>query len=56
MTTNKFEYLKVLQGYYYGQWEDLSASLSNRDIKDDLKAYRNNEGGIYRIITRRELV
>jgi hypothetical protein len=53
---NKYLYLYVLQGDYgYGHgFEDLSASESWREVRDDLKAYRENEGGNYRIIQRRE--
>lgn len=57
---NKYLYLLVLQGYYepYG-WEDLTAEDyhdpgSWKRIRADHKAYRENEGGRYRIIKRRE--
>ncbi len=49
---NKYTYLYVLQGKYNG-WEDLTASESYREVKDDLRAYQENEGGQYRIINRR---
>lgn len=57
---NKFNYLYVLQGYYAGAWYDLTATDKKapnawRDIKNDLKAYRENERGAFRIIERREL-
>ena len=52
---NKYIYLNVLQGYYSYGWEDLTASESYREVKQDLEAYRENEGGKYRIIQRREL-
>ena len=52
---NKYIYLNVLQGYYSYGWEDLTASENYREVKQDLKDYRINEGGIYRIIQRREL-
>ena len=52
---NKYTYLNVLQGYYGYGWEDLTASESYREVKQDLKAYKENEGGKYRIIQRREL-
>lgn len=52
---NKYCYLFVLQGYYGHGWEDLTASESRKEMRDDLKAYRENEGGTYRIIQRREL-
>lgn len=54
MQKNKYVYLYVLQGFY-NYWEDLTASESYREIKNDLKAYRENERGIYRIIQRRVL-
>ena len=52
---NKYTYLNVLQGYYGYGWEDLTASESYSEVKQDLKAYKENEGGRYRIIQRREL-
>ena len=57
----KYTYYKVLQGYYYNGYEDLCFyDTSNKDemkeLKSDLKAYRENERGIsFRIITRRIL-
>lgn len=55
--TNKYAYIYVLQGNYgYGDgWEDLTAEESYREIRNRLKEYRENEGGNYRIIQRREL-
>ena len=52
---NKYSYLVVLQGNYGYVWEDLTASEDYREIKQNLKDYRENEGGTYRIIHRREL-
>ena len=59
--TNKYLYLKVLQGNYgYGHgWEDLSAEdLHNpgawRRIIQTRREYHENEGGLYRIVERRE--
>jgi hypothetical protein len=54
---NKFSYLFILQGDYgYGHgWEDLSASESRREIRQTYREYRDNEGGTYRIVGRREL-
>lgn len=49
---NKHVYLYVLQGKYNG-WEDLTASENYKEVRDDLRAYRENEGGQYRIINRR---
>lgn len=54
MRKNKYIYLYVLPGYY-GTWEDLTASESYKEIKNDLHAYRENERGQYRVIQRREL-
>ncbi len=57
MSKNKYQYLHVLQGNYgYGHgWEDLFASESYREVRQNLKEYRENEGGNYRLIERREL-
>ena len=57
MSKNKYQYLHVLQGNYgYGHgWEDLCASESYREGRQNLKEYRENEGGNYRLIERREL-
>jgi hypothetical protein len=59
---NKFDYMYVLQGNYgYGHgWEDLTATCDKsfkswKEIKADIRCYRENEGGTYRIIERREL-
>ncbi len=55
---NKYDYLYVLQGQYGHGWEDLSAAEQTaaglREIRSDRKSYRENEGGAYRIISRRE--
>jgi hypothetical protein len=53
---NKYVYLWVLQGLYTGGhgWEDLTAETSHKEIRKRLKEYRDNEGGRYRIIYRRE--
>jgi hypothetical protein len=50
----KYEYLWVVQGFYsrYG-WEDLCASDKWIEAKSDLKAYRDNEPGAFRLIQRR---
>lgn len=57
MKRNKYIYLHVLQcNYGYGHgWEDLVAEESYKEIRSRLKEYRENEGGNYRIIKRREL-
>ena len=55
--SNKYTYLWVLQGNYgYGDgWEDLTASEVHCEIRQNWREYRDNEGGSYRIIQRREL-
>lgn len=59
MKSNKYSYLYVLQGNYFGQWEDLCAADQTREgrkeVNENRKDYRENEGGNYRIIKRREL-
>lgn len=42
-----------VQGHYGHGWEDLTASLNYREARADLKAYRENAPGCYRLITRR---
>lgn len=56
---NKYNYLRVLQGNYGAHgWEDLTAAddtpVGRKEVRDNLKDYRSNEGGHYRIISRRE--
>lgn len=51
----KYIYLYVLQGSYGYGFEDLCASESRREVVANLRDYRENEGGNYRIIQRREL-
>ena len=56
----KYIYLKVLQGNYGYGWNDLeSAEIDKPDqvkeLRRDLKAYRENQPAAYRIIRRREL-
>jgi hypothetical protein len=55
MKARKFIYgtLSVLQGWYGFGWEDLTASETRREVLADLKLYRENEKGNYRIISRR---
>ena len=50
----KYNYINVLQGQYGQGWEDLCADESYKEIRQNLKEYRENEGGSYRIIQRRE--
>ena len=58
---NKYVYLKVIQGFYAGYWEDLSeyVASSNREarkqIRQDLKEYRFSGDAPIRLISRREL-
>lgn len=52
---NKFTYLFVVQGFYSQGWEDLTQSENHTEARADLKAYRENEPGAFRIIQRREL-
>ena len=55
---NKYEYLFIVQGKYgFHGWEDLTASESWKEARDDLKAYLLNEGKIatFRLIKRRVL-
>jgi hypothetical protein len=57
---NKYQYLYVLQGYYSYGWEDLtqidkSESMAFSKIRQDKRSYAENEGGHYRIVSRREL-
>ena len=61
MRRNAFLYLYILQGDYgYGHgWEDLSAEDKAQPgawkrVVQTRKEYRDNEGGTYRIIERRE--
>ena len=42
MKQNKYRYLYVLQGHYGYGWEDLTASEDYKEIKQNLKDYREN--------------
>lgn len=66
MKTKKYIYYKIIQGNYGCGWNDKDAheTLSNFTFaestgyfrfKENLKAYRENGGGVYRVIKRREL-
>lgn len=55
MKKNKYVYLHVVQGMYCLGWEDLTQSESLSEAMADLKAYRENEIGVFRLIKRREL-
>lgn len=50
------ETLHVVQGHYGQGWEDLSAALDRKESRDDLKAYRENAPGAYRLIRRRQKI
>ena len=52
---NKYQYLIILQGDYGHGFEDISASTRLTEIRQLRRDYQQNEGGIYRIIRRREL-
>lgn len=57
MKQNKYTYLFVVQQYYpsYG-WEDVAASETWKEAREDLKAYRVNQPEYpARMIRRREL-
>lgn len=60
MKANKYSYLYILQGFYSMGWEDLCAEEQTPEgrklILQDKKDYQENEGGVYRIIKRRELL
>lgn len=49
---NKYEYIRVLQGYY-NRWEDLTSSEKYTEVVQDLHDYVDNMKGVYRIIRRR---
>jgi hypothetical protein len=55
MKKPKYEYITILQGNYGQGWEDLTAG-TQQEMSQNLKEYRENEGGYYRIISRRELI
>ena len=53
---NKYLYLFIVQGYYGSlyEWEDLTASESYREARQDLRDYSDNEWMYsHRIINRR---
>ena len=58
-STNKYKYVKVLQGNYGYGWDDLIEYPEGTSIKErkaDLKCYRENErNALHRIIERRVL-
>lgn len=60
MKQNKYQYLKVIQAFVCGQWCDYTAYDKNdrdemEDLRNDLKAYRENKPYPLRVISRRML-
>ena len=51
---SKYELVYVVQGHY-GRWEDLTESTDRKEAYGDLKSYRANEPGAFRIIQRKVL-
>ncbi len=43
----------TLQGNYGQGWEDITSDSTRKGIRESLKDYQKNEGGMYRIIKRR---
>jgi hypothetical protein len=56
MRTKKYKSIWVLKGNYGYGYEDLTAEESRTEIRKRLKEYRENEGGNYKIVRRRELI
>ena len=55
--TNKYRYVKIIQGNFGHRWEDVSI-YDKQDfslVKNDLKEYRLSNTGAYRVIDRRIL-
>ena len=57
METNKYKYLKVIQGNFGCGWEDVCDYEKDEfsQVKRDLKEYRLSNTGPYRVINRRAL-
>ncbi len=59
----KYTYYKIIQGNYGEGWNDEDFhecdssynALDLKALKENLKAYKANGGGAYRVIKRREL-
>lgn len=56
--TTKYQYLKVIQAFICGQWNDYTAYDANDreqmlELRDDLKSYIENEPYPFRVISRR---
>jgi len=59
MKTNKYEYVKVIQGNFAGGWEDVNewAAKDWKCARTNLKTYREcKDGFAYRVISRRNLI
>jgi len=53
---NKYLYLFVIQGLYYGTWEDETAEETWREARQRLREYRENMPEYpHRTIKRREI-
>ncbi len=56
---NKYQYLRVLQGWYDGGWSDLMAREERcgreeaNAFRENVKLYRLNDPRPYRVISRR---
>ena len=66
MKAKKYTYYKVIQGNYGYGWDDedfhltdsrgaFKSGVDHQRFKDNLKTYRENGGGVYRVIKRKEL-
>lgn len=51
----RYGLVHYVQGNYGEGWEDLCGSVSRREARDDIRAYRENAPGAYRLIKRLEL-
>ena len=54
---NKYSYVKVIQGNFGCEWEDVSEYDKQEfsEVRHDLKEYRLSSTGVYRVIDRRVL-
>ena len=50
---NKYLYEIILQGNYGYGWDDLTAHDTKREARAEMRVYRDNQPGAYRIIERR---
>jgi hypothetical protein len=50
---NKYLYEIILQGNYGYGWDDLTAHDTRREARAEMRVYRDNQPGAYRIIERR---